>query len=348
MTRARSGPAGSTTLPAALAAVAVSAALAGAVAEVARLEVLVARQRRTAASALAAADACLAEVVTAVPPGWDFAGVLAGRDGLTGTADDGLLAAPSGCQASARATTGPPTPARVKVTIDASAAGGRRALEAVVGRTARAGAPALLWLGEAPASGTLTGTLRLDGADAADPAASDLAGVAAPADPAALDAWVAGEGPHLLGTSHTAPPITAFAPPLATLAARLRTAGAAGAEVLVPSGPVTAARALISGDLVVPGSLRGAGLLVVDGLLDVGGSLDFAGVVVATAGVRIRGGGRLAVDGVLWLGPATASGHALLVEGDLSLRQSRSAVAAADVLLPLPRPTAVLGVRDLG
>src|SRR5206468_612226 len=103
---------GSTALPAALATLAVYAALGAAVAELARLEVVLAEQRRAASVALAACDACAAEVVAALPVGWDFTPLLAGPDGRTGTADDGALATPAGCTGSAGAAPGPADPPR--------------------------------------------------------------------------------------------------------------------------------------------------------------------------------------------------------------------------------------------
>ncbi len=156
---------GSTALPAALATLAVSAALGAAVAELARIEVVLAEQRRAASVALAACDACAAEAVAALPVGWDFDPLLAGPDGRTGTADDGVLATPAGCTASAGVAPGPADPPRALLRLEARAGGGRRALEALVGRDPAPGIPALLWLGAAPGA-AVSGTLALDGADA--------------------------------------------------------------------------------------------------------------------------------------------------------------------------------------
>src|SRR5205823_1900374 len=157
---------GSTALPAALATLAVSAALGAAVAELARLEVVLAEQRRAASVALAACDACAAEVVAALPVGWDFTPLLAGPDGRTG---------------SAGAAPGPADPPRALLRLEARAGGGRRALEALVGRDRAPGIPALLWLGAAPGT-DVSGTVRLDGADADGASASDSAGLGAPDD----------------------------------------------------------------------------------------------------------------------------------------------------------------------
>jgi len=325
-------------LVAALATLAFSAALAAALADLARIELRLTSQRRQAARLLAALDGCLADAVADLPAGWEFTPLLHGPDAIPGTADDGALSAPAGCSARARAAPGAAAPARAVVRVDARIGAGRRTLDAVVRRTAEAGAGALLWLSEAPEGGAITGAAMLDGADAAAPAAS----LAAPADPEALDAWVAGEGPALAIAPSTAPPLSAPVPPLAELGLRVLAAPHAGPAALVPGG---ATLIHVAGDLSVDDARRGAGLLFVDGALEVRGLLEFAGVIVATGGVRVPAGGSLAVDGALWLGAASP---ALRIEGGLAVRRAADAVAAADALLPLPRRATVAGARDVG
>jgi len=338
---------GSTALPAALATLAVSAALGAAVAELARIEVVLAEQRRATGMALAACDACVAEVVAAVPVGWDLASLLAGPDGRAGTGDDGTLVTPAGCTGSVRAAPGPTDPPRALVRLEARAGGGRRAIEALVGRERAPGIPALLWLG-APPGANVSGTLTLDGADADGTSTSDSAGLGAPDDPDALDRWLAGEGAHVVSSGRTLPALRSAPPPLVALAERLRAAGPRGAEALVPTGPPSPSLALVQGDLVVSDTLYGAGLLYVDGLLDIRGALDFNGLVVAAGGVRIASAGRLAIGGALWLDAPPGGGPLLDVAGSLALRQQSTAMAAADRLLALPRRPLLLGVRDLG
>jgi len=340
----RSQRRGGTSLPAALAALAVSVSFTAALADLARTEVILARYRRAATAALAAADGCLARLLAAVAPGWDFDTMLAGPDGATGTADDGTLLAPAGCSAGARRPPGAATPARLLVTVDAGAAGGRRRLEAIVGRARAPGLPALLWLGTPPASGTIGGTLDLDGADAADSTAPALAALVAPADPVSLDAWLAGEAPHV-ATHGAAPPLTAASAPLGALLGRLLAAGAGDVSGLPPAGTLPGGLARVASDLVVDAPLSGAGLLFVEGTLDIRSALDFTGLVVAAGGLRISAGGSLAVGGALWV--SGTGGPALLVDGSLRLRQSRAAMDDVDQLLPLPRRAVLLGVKDL-
>lgn len=342
MTRSPGGIA----LPAALGALAVSLVLAAGVAEVTRTEVALVRSRRATAAALAAVDGCLARGLSTLPPGWDFAAPLAGSDGLAGTPDDGALALPAGCAGHAQAAPGPPDPPRLRVTVEGRRGEGRRIVEALVGRKGSPGVGALAWLGEIPPPGAITGTLVLAGADRSDPLAPRWAGLATPADPAVLDAWLAAESARI--DADTEPPLWSPPPPVIALASRLQATGPAGAEVLVTSGTPALARAFVPTDLVVPGALSGAGLLFVAGTLDIRDTLHFTGVVVAAGGVRIAGGARLTVDGVLWVGAPAVPGSSMRVDGLLELRRDGAALAAADALLPLPRQAVLLGLRDLG
>ncbi len=329
-------------LPAALVVVAIAGAVSAAVATLARTEVILSRNREAAARALAAADGCLAAVVAELPAGWEFDAAIAGADGSAGTADDGVRPAPAGCAARVRPAPGPAEPPRAVLEVEAVAGGGRRSVEAVVGRVATPGVPALIWLAEAASLGELHGLLTLAGADAAHPAAPALAPLAAPLDPAALDAWLAAQAGHVVVSPAGAPPIGVPAPPLAELATRLRAAGAAPGGTLVPAGDPPLALTLLAGDLVVSATARGQGVLFVDGLLDIGGVFEFSGVVVASGGIRVASGARLDVTGAVWLG----SGATLVVDGEARVAAHADALAAADGLLRLPRRTRVTGQRD--
>ena len=328
-------------LVAALATLAFAAALAAALADLARTELRLTSQRRQAARLLAALDACLAEVVADLPAGWEFTPLLDGPDAVAGTADDGVLPAPDGCAARAGRAPGAAAPARAVVRVDARIGVGRRTLDAVVRRAAEAGAGALLWLSEPPDAGAVGGVVALDGADPRPP----LASLAAPADVETLDAWVVGQGAALDIAPATAPPVSAPVPPLAGLGARVLAAPHGGPEALVSGGEAVATLAYVAGDLIVDDARRGAGLLFVDGALDVRGLLEFAGVVVATGGVRVAAGASLAVDGSLWLG---AGSPTLRIDGGLAVRRATDAVATADALLPLPRRVTVASARDVG
>lgn len=328
-------------LVAALATLAFSAALAAALADLARTELRLTSQRRQAARLLAALDGCLADAVADLPAGWEFTPLLDGPDATPGTADDGVLPAPAGCAARAGAPPGGAAPARAIIRVDARIGAGRRSLDAVVRRTAEPGAGALLWLSEAPEAGAISGVAMLDGADASAP----LASLAAPTDAEALDAWVAGQGSALAIAPATAPPVSAPVPPLAELGARVLAAPHAGPEALVPGGGAVATLVYVAGDLSVDDARSGAGLLFVDGTLEVRGLLEFAGVIVATRGVRVPAGGSLTVDGALWLGAASPT---MRIEGGLAVRRAADAVATADALLPLPRRATVASARDVG
>ena len=336
-------------LAAALIAMAVSAALVAGLTDVVRTEVILARQRRAMVTALAAADACIAQHLASLPFGWDLDALLLGPDGVRGTPDDGTIATPPGCAGSVARAPGPADPPHVLLRVDAAARGGRRLVDAVVGRDHVASTPALVWTTLPPSPDAVTGTMTLDGADP-DPASPDLPGLAAPAVPADLDGWLAGEGSHIAETSRTAAPVRALPPPLSELATRAEAAGPGGAELLAPQGGPSSppVLALVRGDLVISDARQGSGLLVVEGALDIRGSLDFTGVVVAVGGVKIAGGATLGVAGALWLGAPGPPTAPLAVEGRLALRQSRAAIAAADGVLALPRRAVLRGVRDVG
>jgi hypothetical protein len=334
-------------LSAAVLALAVGAVLAAALADTVRSEVALAGLRSAGARALMAADTCAARVVAELPIGWDFGTVLRGADGIAGSADDGLLAAAPGCTVTARAAGGVPLPPRVLIAVGARAGRGERALVAVVGYAAEPGVPALLWLATPPPRGAIAGSLTLDGADAAGPE-GDWAALAAPDEPAALDAWRADAGTRLDASPRTVPPLFSRPPPLAELAARVRAAGPAGREALHAAGPVTPALAHVDGDLTITDAVVGAGILFVDGALDIQGRLDFTGLVVAAKGLSVASGGALAVDGAIWLGAPPGSGPALGITGAATVRRGRPGVESADRLIGLPRRPRLLGIRDLG
>jgi hypothetical protein len=339
-----SGERGAAALAAAVVALAVSAALVAAVAEVSRTELILAQHRQATAAALAAADTCLARVVSGVSPGWDFTTLLAGPDGTAGNADDGSIATPAGCTGNVLSAPGAGAAAtRVLTTVEASAGGGQRRIEAVLARATAPGLAALLWLTTLPTPAAIRGSVSLDGVDVA-PDAPRWAAFAAPADPEALDAWAAAVGAALGATAGTLPAIAAAPPPLPALAARVLAAPHGAAETLVPAGAPTPTLAYVAGDLAVTTALRGAGLLFVDGTLDIRGALDFTGVVVASGGVRVASGASLTVAGAMWTGaPSTFE-----IDGAVVLRADAAAVGTADALLPLPRRAVLLGQRDLG
>jgi len=340
MSRPRRSRRGSA-LPAALAIVAVAAIASATLSTLARTEILLARNRAAASAALAAADGCAAAVVSELPAGWDFDAIVVGADGVAGTADDGARPAPAGCAATVRAAPGPVDPARAVLRVEATAGEGRRTIDAVVGRAPPAGVPALLWLTDAAALEDVHGSLTLTGTDATRPTAP-LAPLAAPFDPAALDAWLAGQAPSVVVSPPARAPLRASPPPLAELAARARAAGAAPGGTLVATGAPPLALTLIAGDLHVTSLGRGQGLLFVDGLLDITGTFEFSGLVVASGGIRVASAARLDVAGAVWLG----SGATLAIDGEARVAADGAAVEAADGLLPLPRRAVLTSMRD--
>jgi hypothetical protein len=313
-------------------------------AELARLELVLARQRKATAAALAGVDACVESVVGSLPAGWDFAELLNGSDGVAGTADDGLVPLAVDCTGMGRAAPGAPDPPRFLLEVEAMRRGGRRRLEAVVRRHAEPGIPALLWVADAAAIGRVGGTLALDGGDIAG-SRPPVSMLAAPADPPLLDSWVAAQGGALVAASGTQAPMWSPPPPLPELAARATAGGAlAPGAGLVGSPPAVPGVTLSPGDLTVTSPSFGAGVLVVDGLLRIAAPLTFTGVVAATGGLYVEATGLLDLQGALWLGPGAL--EALVVEGSASVVASAAGLAAADALLPLPRRARLASVRD--
>jgi hypothetical protein len=313
-------------------------------AELGRLEAVLARQRKATAAALAAVDACAENAVASLPAGWEFTDVVVGSDGVAGTADDGVLSLASDCTGTAHAAPGAATPARVLLEVEATRGHGRRRLEAVVRRHAEPGVPSLLWIADGANVGRVTGALMLDGIDGAG-AASPRSMLAAPADPEALDAWIAAQGATVVTTGGTGAPIWAVPPPLAAFVARAAAGGAlAPGAGLTTAPPAVPHVTLSAGDLVVTSPRFGAGVLIVDGVLRVEAEFAFAGVVAATGGLRVEPSGVMSVQGVLWLGADSAD--TLAVDGSASVVASAGALAVADALLPLPRRATVASVRD--
>jgi hypothetical protein len=329
-------------LPAALVVVAVAAAVSAALGALAQSELLLARGREASARALAAADACAADVVADLPAGWEFDPLIAGADGVAGTPDDGERAAPSGCAAVLRAAPGPVQPPRAVLDVEAVAGSGRRIVEAVVARSAGPGTSALIWVADPASLRDPGGTLALDGADVARPGAGALAPIAAPGDPVTLDGWIATHAARVTVTPAGVAALNHPPPPVAELATRLRAAGAAATGTLVPAGSPPLALTLVTGDLAIASTALGRGLLLVDGLLDITGTFAFNGVVVASAGIRVAAGARLDVAGSIWLG----SGAPLVVDGDARVAARADALDAAEALLRLPRRAILAGQRD--
>ena len=293
--------------------------------------------RRTTAEGLAAADSCLARVVATLPAGWDQADALAGADATMGTADDGVVAAPSGC--TALLVPGPLGTARPFLDVAAAVPDGGRRLRAVVDGAPEP-SPAVVW-STGGSLGFVPGRVELDGVDPARTGLAALPAVASPGDPAAIDAWLAAT-PGVVVLGQTAAAAYAPAPPLAggMLATRLVAAGAAPVFVAAPVPP-PATLHLVPGDLTIATPGHGTGLLAVEGRLDIQADFAFSGVVVASGGVAVASGTTLRIAGSLWVGAP-----ALDVAGTLAVRHDRAALDAADARFRLPRRAAVAGLMD--
>jgi hypothetical protein len=328
---------GGATLATAVVVLLAGTLLAAAVAEIARTELVVARDRRVLATGLAAVDACLAQVVAELPAGWDHATALDGVDGIGGTLDDGVLAAPPGCQATL--VPGPLGARRPFLDVGVSVPGGGRRLRAVVGATPSP-LPALVWAERASPLGLVAGRVELDGADPARPDLPPLPAIAAPDDPSAVDAWLA-VTPGITVVAGTGMPEFAPRPPLGgILAARLDAQGASPVLVPAPAPPPFALHA-VAGDLVIATTGNGAGFLAVTGRLDIQADFAFSGIVAVGGGVTVASGAAFRIAGGLWVG---APG--LDVAGELVVHHDRAAIDAVEGLFRLPRRATVAGLVD--
>ena len=327
---------GGATLAAALVVLLAGSLLAAALSDVARTDLLVARDRRIATVGFAAADACAARVAALLPAGWDQGEALAGPDGTNGTADDGVRAAPSGCVATLLA--GPLGAVRPFLDVAVTVPGGGRRVRAIVG-SAASPSPAVV-REERAALGLVGGRVDVDGVDPARPDLAPLPAFATSDDPEVADAWVAANaGVSVAGGTPAAE--IAPAPPLgAALWSRLVAAGAAPvfASAATPPPPTLQA---IDGAVVVGSPGYGSGVLVVRDRLDIDADFAFSGVVAASGGVRVASGATLRIAGALWLGAP-----ALDVAGQLVVRHDRAALDAADALFRLPRRARIVGMVD--
>lgn len=305
-----------------------------------RTELLLARNGTRFALALVALDECAAAATRGLPLGWRFDDVLAGPDGVPGSADDGAVAAPPPCIVTATPLAG--APPRIHLDLATARGGGRRAGRAVIGRRARPGPGALLWLPSADRAGVVPGRLVLDGGI---PGPRPTAAIATPDEPVVADAWLAAHAVEV--TASTGAPTWSPAPPIAAVIDAARAVGGAPpAAALAPTAPAPALLGLAEGDLIVTDARWASGLLVVTGRVRVmaGGALTLDGLLVTAGGVDVAAGGAGEVRGALWSG-APAWG-ALDVGGTLRVAWDPAALTAAATMLTLPHEPLLLGWLD--
>ena len=329
-------------LVAAILALAVGGAVATALAEVARLNVVRGRLQEDGTRAWFVAEAGLAETVAAMVSGSTFDADLAApsRSGGTGrwtwssTLTDDTDDSPND----------PLTDSNERVILAVEATGPapvRRRLEAVIGREREPFLP-----GVATLSGgvrELTRDFLLDGRDfdmdsrcarAGDgPSRAGLALLEGmpilPLNPAQIIGGIR--------RTTTLPDLT----PLAT--DPMATEHAPG-MLSSPLGHRGAPRfTVVHGDAIAAAPISGAGLLYVDGRLSVRHTLDFTGVVAAAEGIDVSAEGSFIVCGAVW----ARGDPALAVRGTGALRRSVDAILSAHRLTPLPARAEIRATREL-
>lgn len=323
-----------------------------------RVQQLMARNARDDIEGLYAAEGALVRAVAAVPAGVGIDSLLAGPDGVSGSADDGAfpfahLLGTGDESLPAAVVLEPGADGLVRMRVSLRTPAGRETrVEALVRRARAPFTPATVhvdgdWWGE-----RTPGDLRIDGADhrlGDPPDAPSGPDRPRPALSATGPAERTGGGAGGGGSSG----FGAAALPLglpALVRDLLHEPGGVRPGFPLEGALVCGTRespqlTILSGDVEVTESLDGAGILVVDGTLSIRGSLGFTGLLLVRDGIRFDPAARLDVAGALWTGVATG----VELRGSGRLVYSSEALAEADAVVAgrLPRAPIVVGWREV-
>jgi hypothetical protein len=336
-----------------------------------RSDLLIERNFRAEVEAFYAAEAGLEHAIAEIDPGLSFDAVLAGPDGIPGTADDGAFPfrhgppgdfAPPQLSYEVRST--PVTGNMLSlVSRGTGRYGATKVVAALVARSPIVFTPAALYVQGGIRSLDLGGgTLLLSGLDhrVDDPSASPT-GTAAPIAalastdaegeqdlrqrlPEGLAARLSGAGgAPSIATSPTFD-VQGYADRFAAQSSCVHLS--ALGETLTLGTPGTPQVSVVEGDAYISGWLRGNGVLVVRGTLDVAGAFEFTGLVVALNGILFEPTGNITITGTLWRGPAMD--ERLWLRGSGAIEYSSSALSAVDTAFPgiLPHPAVVNGWEE--
>jgi hypothetical protein len=343
-------------LSATLLVVALILALAGTGLLLARAALVLFMNFRDATATLYLARAGIERALAVLRAGYSFDALLAGPDGIRGSADDGdpgAGAAVSGCTVRAEDDAGDPDPDRLAdgngrirvVSEGAGPRGARSRIEALVGRAPAPYVPAAAYLGRPDLDVAATATF-----DGADHAPGDPPGAASgPGPPVAAAATPVADVPVALpggvqdagGAAVTAAPAAAI--DAEDFAVRLVSAGPPAGPL--PLGTFGPAALRVVGDATLAAPAVGAGVLIVEGSLDVNVPVEVRGAVIVLGRLRVAAEGTLSVRGWLWV-EGRGAGPAVTADGPLSVIYSSEAVAEADRLFRLPRRPVVLSERE--
>lgn len=335
-----------------------------------RTDLMIQRNFRNEVEAFYVAEAGLDHAVADIPPGQSFDDVLAGPDGIAGTADDGLFPFSEGAAGEFPYA---PFHYEVRVTLTANNSlsilshgtgkdGATKVVGALVSRSPLPFTPAALYVQNNMGRVELgPGTFLLSGLDhRLDDTPEKPSGTAAPVpalgspDGEAESALRNHLPDELAGRFLGAggPPSIAVTPPFDVLALALRLAdqpqcarfgAVASGESLEFGTPRVPQISVVSGDVEVPGRLVGNGVLVIQGTLHVGGTFDFTGIVIALGGLVFDPSSNVEIAGAFWHGRTEDERLRLLGTG--AIMYSSLALAGVDNAFPglLPHAAVVTG-----
>jgi hypothetical protein len=316
------------------------------------------------------AEAGLAHAVADIPPGQSFDQLLAGPDGITGTADDGVFPFAEGAPAAF-----PYAPYRydVQAVLQGSMLniisrasglnGSTKVVEALVMRSPLPFTPAALYVETAAATLRLGDGFRLSGIDhqAVFPPVvqpqprADLPAVSTPqpaAEPALREALSSAAPGQIAGVGDAPSVKTVQRLDLDTYT---QNAASAPRAIVHAAGTIDAATwgttdapqlSIVAGDLQVSGRLAGSGVLIVKGTLQVGGAVEFAGAVLVQGAVLFDPSSSVTVVGTLW--QAASLDERLDLRGSGVIAYSSGALLDFDRAFPglLPHAAVVAGWRE--
>lgn len=335
-----------------------------------RTDLLIQRSFREGIEAFYVAEAGLEHAVADLRPGLSFDTLLAGPDGLAGSADDGAFPFSEGIPG-----TFPSPPFRYNVRVSRRAAdsvylvsegsgkdGATKTVAAMVSHSPLVWTPAAVYVqGSAEAVEWGAGDFLLSGLDHAihdaparpNGAAAPVPGLgsANPDTERALRVSLGEEGAGRCVGAGGPPSIATTVPAdvqaLASLLVHWPDSLVFGE--ITPSDPArigtsqTPQLSVVTGNVDIAGHAAGNGILLVLGNLHVGGELEFTGLVVVMGGVLFDPSSDVVIAGALWHG-ANGDGQ-LRLRGRGAVMYSSAALAAIDAAFPgvLPHAAVVTG-----
>lgn len=321
----------------------------------ARMDLLLQHHARDATEAFYVAESGLEHALADLARDPLFNRLLAGPDGIAGTADDHAFpfhAAPPPFFPSAPSRYEIEVQARSPGMVDVIARGfgsgtAGHALGVAVDQSAAAYAPGAIYSGADRVTLVLsadTGVSGLDRSGQDDPLPAIAVRNDVTAD-ALRDGLDAGAAARLRGVGDTPSIAVTTFPEIETLAAAF--ASDSGTRTIGPAveGSLGSGVAVCAGSLAI-GSADGSGVLIIHGDLLVSGQFDFSGLLLVLGDVTFDRGSEVHLSGGLMQGPGSRRLHFL---GSGLVSSDSQVLAQVDREFPgrLPRRASVAGWREL-